>query len=79
MDKKRKKPVAEKVTEGHVYVEKTITKNIGDHNFAKVTVGVQVPIDPTEEDLAAAANTIAVAVEVVDEALEIELERLLED
>lgn len=63
--------------EGSVYVEKSVTKNMGDYNSAKIVVGVTLPINPTKEILAEAKRTIDVAVELVDKEVTTQVEALL--
>ncbi len=59
---------------GLVYIEKSVTKNVGDHNFAKVTIGVALPINYTDDDIANVKATI----KKVDSIVELELEKNVE-
>ena len=63
----------------NVYVEKSCTKNMGEYNSAKVTIGVTLPYNPTKEDIEAATSSVKVGIEIVDEALEREVLQLLEE
>lgn len=62
----------------NIYYEKSVTKNLGNYESAKVTVGVTLPISPTEEEVALVKKTIEVADEIVTEELEVQLKELLE-
>lgn len=62
-----------------VYVEKGITKNMGDFNSARVTVGISLPIDYTDAELLKAKKTISVIDKIVVSRLEKEMEDLFED
>lgn len=61
-----------------VYVEKGVTKNMGDYNSARVTIGMMLPIDYTPEELAKAKKAISIANEIIENRLEKEVEVLLE-
>ena len=78
MDKtpaKKSAPVAETTTEkparviapASIYLEKSVTKNLGKFNSAKVTVGITLPVDYTDAMLAKVQEAIDVAVDIVDE------------
>jgi hypothetical protein len=58
------------VNAGTVYLEKSLTKNLGEYNSAKITVGVNLPINYTPEQLVAAKETINVLNEIIDGELE---------
>lgn len=62
----------------NVYYEKSVTKNMGDYNSAKVTVGVTLPIDPTKEEIALIKSTIEKGDEVVTKELEFQISQLTE-
>lgn len=62
----------------NIYYEKSVTKNLGNYESAKVTVGVTLPISPTTEEVALVKRTIEVADEIVTEELEVQLKELLE-
>jgi hypothetical protein len=66
----------ESVSRNSVYVEKSITKNLGDYNSAKITVGITLYVNPTDEEIEAAEKTIEVASSVVNDRLELELDEL---
>jgi hypothetical protein len=61
-----------------VYVEKGVTKNMGDFNSARVTVGMSLPIDYTPEELAKAKKAIVVIDALVVAHLETEIEKLFD-
>lgn len=68
-----------KVGSSNVYYEKSITKNLGNYESAKITIGVTLPLDPTEEELEMVSKTFEKADEVVTKELEIQLKDLTED
>lgn len=72
--------VVKELREGgnNVYYEKSVTKNLGNYESAKVTVGVTLPISPTEDEVAVITETLEVADEIVTKELEIQLKELLE-
>lgn len=59
-----------------VYYEKSLTKNMGNYESAKVTVGVTLPINPTREEIAQIKTTIETADNIVTEELEVQLKEL---
>lgn len=61
-----------------IYYEKSVTKNLGNYESAKVTVGVTLPICPTKSELAEIQETIEVGDEIVTKELEIQVKELLE-
>lgn len=63
------------VSKNTVYIEKSITKNLGDYNSAKISVGITLNVNPTDEDVAAAQAAIKIASELVD----IEIDNQLKD
>lgn len=62
-----------------VYVEKGVTKNLGDYNTARVTVGMLLPIDYTPEDLKRAEDAIKVVDEIIINKLKSDVEDLLDE
>lgn len=62
-----------------VYYEKSVTKNMGDYNSAKVTVGITLPINPTKEEIEYIKDTIEVADEIVTDEIENQVAELLDD
>lgn len=62
----------------NVYYEKSVTKNLGNYESAKVTVGVTLPIEPTEDEVAVIKKTLEVGDSIVTEELEVQLKELLE-
>ena len=61
-----------------IYYEKSVTKNMGNYESAKVTVGVTLPICPTESEIAEIEKTIEVGDEIVTKELEVQLKELLD-
>ena len=61
---------------GQLYYEKGVTKNMGDYNSARVTVGVTLPFNPTETQVEAAKLTMRVACQLVDDEIEKQVEQL---
>lgn len=68
-----------KVGVSSVYYEKSITKNLGNYESAKITVGVTLPLEPTVEELKSVSRTFIQADEVVTKELELQLKDLMED
>lgn len=73
--------VVEKLRSGNcnIYYEKSVTKNLGNYESAKVTVGVTLPINPSKEEISHIKKTIEIGDEIVTEELEVQLKELLED
>ena len=63
----------------NVYYEKSVTKNLGNYESAKVTVGVTLPVSPTDDEVALIRKTLEVGDEIVTKELEIQLKELIED
>lgn len=63
----------------NIYYEKSVTKNLGNYESAKVTVGVTLPISPTHDEIALIKKTLEVGDEIVTTELEIQLKELVED
>lgn len=63
----------------NVYYEKSVTKNLGNYESAKVTVGVTLPICPTPDEVAEVKKTLELGDKIVTEELEIQLKDLIED
>ena len=62
---------------GTVYVEKGVTKNMGDYNSARVTVGITLPVNPSDEDIKEAQATITIANDLLDAELEKQVDALM--
>ena len=60
-----------------VYYEKSLTKNLGNYESAKITVGVTLPLEPNAEELAKVKKTLEIGDKVVTEELEIQLKELV--
>ena len=73
--------VVKELREGgnNIYYEKSVTKNLGNYESAKVTVGVTLPIQPTEEEIALIRKTLEIGDEIVTHELELQLKELLDD
>lgn len=63
----------------NVYYEKSVTKNLGNYESAKVTVGVTLPIQPTDEEVALIKKTLEIGDEIVTKELEIQLKELIDN
>jgi hypothetical protein len=61
-----------------IYYEKSVTKNMGNYESAKVTVGVTLPICPTKSEIAEIEETIEIGDEIVTKELEVQLKELLD-
>lgn len=83
MPAKIEKPtdVIKELREGrnNIYYEKSVTKNLGNYESAKVTVGVTLPIAPSEQEIAQIKETIEIGDEIVTAELEIQLKELIDD
>lgn len=64
-------------SDASVYYEKSLTKNLGNYESARVTVGVTLPINPSSSEVASVKATIEVADEIVTDELEVQLKELL--
>lgn len=78
---KKSDSVVSSMREGNssVYYEKSITKNLGNYESAKVTVGVTLPICPTKDEIAVINETLEIGDEIVTKELEVQLKELTED
>ena len=78
---KKSDSVVSSMREGNssVYYEKSITKNLGNYESAKVTVGVTLPICPTKDEIAVINKTLEIGDEIVTKELEVQLKELTED
>lgn len=74
VDKEPKKDI--EVNHLKIYVEKGATVSLGDHNFAKILIGVELPYNPTDKVLQEANATIKKAIMIVDGQLDTELKLL---
>lgn len=63
----------------NVYYEKSLTKNLGNYESAKITVGVTLPVSPTKDDVCEVKKTIEIADEIVTAELELQLKELIDD
>lgn len=72
----QEEPIELKTAEiGKVYYEKSVTKNMGDFNSARVTVGIELPIEHTENDV----TNVRVTIKLLDKMVTKELERQIEE
>lgn len=62
----------------NIYYEKSVTKNLGNYESAKITVGVTLPIKPTKEEIALINETLEIGDEIVTRELEVQLKELIE-
>ena len=62
----------------NVYYEKSLTKNLGNYESAKITVGVTLPISPTDDEVVLIKKTLEIGDEIVTEELEVQLKELME-
>lgn len=78
---KKSDSVVTSMREGNnsVYYEKSVTKNLGNYESAKVTVGVTLPICPTKDEIAVINETLEIGDEIVTKELEVQLKELTED
>jgi hypothetical protein len=83
--KPSKSPVAVKDTKAevtlprpnnYVYMEKSVTKNLGDYNSAKITVGLTVQVNPTPAELKQLQTTVDLLDEVLDKEMEEQVKNL---
>lgn len=63
----------------NIYYEKSVTKNMGNYESAKVTVGVTLPVQPTPQEVALIEETIQIGDEIVTKELEVQLKELIGD
>lgn len=61
-----------------IYYEKSVTKNLGNYESAKVTVGVTLPINPSDEEIAEIKKTIEIGDNIVTDELEVQLKELID-
>ena len=61
-----------------IYYEKSVTKNLGNYESAKVTVGVTLPINPSDEEIAEIKKTLEVGDNIVTDELEVQLKELID-
>jgi len=66
-------------TPGRVWVERSRTVNLGDFNSLKITVGVDLPIEPDEETLKKVNETVTIGDELVENRIVDILERVVPD
>lgn len=61
---------------GLVHIEKGITKNIGDFNSARITIGMTLPLNYTNQDLKEARKALVVVSDIIDAEMEHQIEEL---
>lgn len=59
-----------------VYYEKSVTKNLGNYESAKVTVGVTLPVNPTKNELTSIKETIKLGDDIVSDELALQVTEL---
>lgn len=64
---------------GMVYYEKGLTKSIGSFEFARITVGLWLPLNPTRQEITDASKTIRVADNLIDKEIDEQLNALLDE
>lgn len=69
----------EVISNASVYYEKSLTKNLGNYESAKITVGITLPLEPSKATLASVSRTLEIADEIVTEELEVQLKDLISD
>ena len=62
-----------------VTVEKSLTKNLGNYESARISVAVTLPANPTSAEISLVKTTIEVADEIVTKELELQVKELLDD
>ena len=62
-----------------IYYEKSVTKNLGNYESAKVTVGVTLPINPSDEEIAEIKKTLEIGDNIVTDELEVQLKELIDN
>ena len=62
----------------NIYYEKSVTKNLGNYESAKVTVGVTLPINPSDEEIAEIKKTLEIGDNIVTDELEVQLKELID-
>lgn len=80
----RKEEIVEKTSkvsqrEGKVTIEKSVTRNMGDGNFAKVGVSLTLSLNPTPEEIRSANKTIQVIDEIVTSKIEEQVDMMIPD
>ena len=61
-----------------IYYDKSVTKNLGNYESAKVTVGVTLPINPSGEEIAEIKKTLEIGDNIVTDELEVQLKELID-
>lgn len=59
---------------GLIHYEKGVTKNMGDYNSAKVSVGITMPFNPTAKQIEEAKATITLCCKIVDSEIEAQVD-----
>ena len=62
---------------GTVYIEKSVTKNMGEYNFTRITVGVALPINADEQLITDAELTISKVNGIIDNELDRQIDEIL--
>jgi hypothetical protein len=69
------KDLAEK---GYIYYEKSLTKNLGNYESAKITVGVSLPLENPHLYKGAVQTALEIADDLVTGELEIQVKEITE-
>jgi hypothetical protein len=72
-----KEPDITRTEDGYVYYEKSLTKNLGNYESAKITIGVTLPIEPDEKMLAKIQKTFEIADELITAELEVQVKDVI--
>lgn len=63
----------------NIYYEKSVTRNLGNYNSSKITVGVTLPVNPTDDEIAEIKKTLEKGDEIVTEEISIQLKELIDE
>lgn len=74
----RTKAKITKTEEGSVYYEKSLTKNLGNYESAKITIGVTLPVEPSDDLLDRVQATFELADDLISKELEIQVKDVIE-
>ena len=72
------KPMITRTEVGSIYYEKSLTKNLGNYESAKVTIGVTLPLNPSDSILEEVQKTFELADDLITKELEIQVKDVIE-